>query len=121
MEASKRTVPLGDVLEALARELDMLGDMSRSAQEVVCQLLATSRNPGDGSEKLQQLDLLTQHLEELVSFLNALARLPVRTYQVDVEANTTQMRLAGLACRLRCEPPLETSPPAPATGDAEWF
>jgi hypothetical protein len=52
-------------------------------------------------QELQTLDYITQHLEELRTFIDAVAALSDDTWAIDIDRATTTIRLAHMIERLR--------------------
>lgn len=114
--------PVGDVLRAVGREL---ADLGRQATEL--QTLLGALGPGDGREpavlcRLQTLDALTQSLNGVSEFLDALApTLPPR-WTCDAARAAGTLTLSDLARRLGGGPaPASGLLPAGEAGELELF
>lgn len=86
-------------LARASRELLHLSDCVERLQH--CMPMATSKLDPDLCERLQELDYLNQHLDELRTFLSALAAQADPAWAVDIHHVTTDIRLSQLAGRLR--------------------
>jgi hypothetical protein len=89
-------MPLAAALESCAAELAALGEICAGLQESLSPLLLRAADV----EKVQALDLVTQSLDALSSYLGAVATEAPAGAEVDAEAATSGLKLADLAARL---------------------
>ncbi len=104
--------------EAFASASAELALAVRSAQALQDALSPVLRRAGEGAAAFQALDDLTQHLQGLRQFLEAVACECPPAWRLDVHAAADGLRLHAQKLRLQGRPPSETPP---TTGDLELW
>lgn len=121
MSASLDT-PLPEAFDAIAKELNALATITADVQALVGPVLGSCALAiAETSERLQQLDLVTQHLQELATFVEHLGRTAPASCGVATAEAAKAVRLTGLAQRLGQHPAQACQRALFPAGDTDWF
>ncbi|MEO1014223.1 MAG: hypothetical protein AAFX08_03450 [Pseudomonadota bacterium] len=114
--------PCGEVLSRVGQELQGVAAATQRLQDSLCEILSETL-PAEhrGVHDLQEIDTITQQLENLAQYIQALST--AEEFAFDTERAAKYLTLADLAGRLR-DPSLEGEDLDLATtsaGDVELF
>lgn len=101
-KAAPEVVGLADILGAVSREIIRLGQVADDLQENLSPFVTGFRQENGMIESLQMLDHLSQHLNGVADFLNAIAPTLPAEWSGDAAAASRGITLSSLAQRLSC-------------------
>ncbi len=114
--------PCGEVLSRVGQELQGVAAATQRLQDSLCEILSEVLPPEHGGiHDIQEIDAITQQLENLAQYIQALST--AEEFAFDTERASKYLTLADLAARLR-DPGLDAVEPDLATtsaGDVELF